>query len=189
LVHEIEAEIEAQFDRLDQVGISPTHVDGHHHLHMHPAIFELICRAAARRRVAWIRVPREPLAKVVLAGFPLVVPRLAEWMTFRLLAVHNLKMAGEYGLKTASHIVGLSRTGRTSRIDEDYLRALLPSLKGVTNEIYGHPDLATESGRRETEALASVVIREGAASLGIVCTGYSQLLGAVGSQGFQEMRR
>jgi hopanoid biosynthesis associated protein HpnK len=195
LTPQIEAEIEAQFERLREAGILPTHVDGHHHLHMHPAIFELVCRAAARRHVAWIRIPRESLAKVVRAGLPLLVPRLAEWITFRMLAVRNLRIAYGYGIKTASHIFGLSRTGstgktgRTSKVDEKYFRALLPLLKGITNEIYAHPDLATEAGRQETVTLASMNIREDAASLGMACTGYSQLLGAVALQASQEMRR
>jgi hopanoid biosynthesis associated protein HpnK len=199
LTREMEAEIEAQFERLLEAGITPTHVDGHHHLHMHPVIFELVCKAAAKRRVAWIRVPREPLAKVVRAGFPSGVSSLAEWITFSMLAVRNIKIAHAYGLKTASHVVGLSNRGRrrraggrlnrTLKMDEKYLRALLPLLKGVTNEIYAHPDLATEAGRRETEALASLNTREDAALLGMVCTGYSELLGAVASRGFQEMRK
>jgi len=192
LKREIEAEIEAQFDRLQEAGITPTHVDGHHHLHMHPAIFELVCRAAARRRVAWVRIPRESLAVLARATMSIGARRLAEWAAFRMLAVHNLKIASEYGLKTASHIVGLPRTGirgRESKLDEKYFLDLLLLLKGVTNEIYAHPDLATEAGRRETEALVSVHIREGAASCGLACTGYSELLGAIDTQGVQEMRK
>jgi hopanoid biosynthesis associated protein HpnK len=195
LMREMEAEIEAQFERLLETGILPTHVDGHHHLHMHPSIFELVCKAAAKRRVAWIRVPREPLAKVVRAGLPSLISSLAEWITFSILAVRNTKIAHAYGLKTASPVVGLSGTDRRRRaggrlkMDEKWLHALLPLLKGVTNEIYAHPDLATEAGRRETEALASLNTREDAAALGMVCTGYSELLGAVASRGFQEMSK
>ncbi|HME41990.1 MAG TPA: ChbG/HpnK family deacetylase [Syntrophorhabdales bacterium] len=189
LTCEIEAEIEAQFNRLQEAGISPTHVDGHHHLHMHPAIFELVCRAAARRQVAWVRIPRESLAVLACAGLSIGARRLAEWAAFRMLAVRNLKIASEYGLKTASYVVGLSRKGGASKLDEKYFRDLLPLLRGVTNEIYAHPDLATEAGRRETEALISVNIREAAASLGLACTGYSELLGAIDTQGLQEMRK
>ena len=189
---EIEAEIEAQFDRLEQAGISPTHVDGHHHLHMHPIIFEAVCRAAAKRRVTWIRIPRESFMVVACAGTAFVLRKMADWVTFRMLAVHNVKIASEYGLKTASTAVGLPRTGRRGRISkvsERYFGSLLPLLKGVTNEIYAHPDLSTEAGRRETEALISINLRTDAASLGMACTGYSELLGAIGAEGFQEMRR
>ncbi len=189
LARELESEIEAQFDRLQEAGISPTHVDGHHHLHMHPAIFELVCRAAARSRVAWIRVPRESLAVHRRAGLSIVVRGLAEWATFRMLAVRNLKIASDYGLKAASYAVGLPRRGRTSKVDEKYFCDLLPLLKGVTNEIYAHPDLATEAGRRETEALVSVNIRERAALLGLACTGYGELLGAIDTHSLQEMRK
>jgi chitin disaccharide deacetylase len=192
LAGQIEAEIEAQFERLQEAGISPTHVDGHHHLHMHPVIFETLCRAAAKRRVAWIRVPRESLMVVACTGKPFVIPRLAEWITFRMLAIRNIKIASEHGLKIASSVVGLPRTGRRgtiSKVNEKYFGALLPLLTGITNEIYAHPDLATEAGRRETEALVSVDIRRGAASLGLACTGYSELLGAIGAEDRQEMRR
>ncbi len=174
----MEAEIEAQFERLLGAGIVPTHVDGHHHLHIHPAIFGLVCKVAAKRGVAWIRIPKEPLVKVLRAGFTSVTRRLAEWITFRMLAVRNLRIARAYGLKTASYSVELSN-----------LPALLPRLTGVINEIYAHPDFATDEGRRETEALISVNIREDALSYGMICTGFSQLLGAVAARDFQEMSK
>src|SRR5208282_4143722 len=61
LLPQIEAEVAAQFGRLENAGISIHHVDGHHHLHMHPLIFEVLCREASQRDINWIRIPREPL--------------------------------------------------------------------------------------------------------------------------------
>jgi hypothetical protein len=52
-----------------------------------------------------------------------------------------------------------------------------------------HPELATESGRRETAALASVAIREDAATLGMACTGYSRLLTGVARRDCREIKR
>jgi predicted glycoside hydrolase/deacetylase ChbG (UPF0249 family) len=219
LTFQIDREIRAQFERLKEVGIVPSHVDGHHHLHMHPVIFDITCRVAAEKRVTWIRVPREPLAMALRRGFRRIVPSLSEWFTFRMLSAHNLKIADQYGLKTVSRIVGLSRPGRTAvkasrrptggitdgrqcmtagrdakdKADsvkkeyEDYFCALLPLLKGSTNEVYAHPDLATEKGRRETEALESTNVREGVALFGISCTGYRQLLGTLSPRGPKEM--
>ncbi|HXX54140.1 MAG TPA: ChbG/HpnK family deacetylase, partial [Thermodesulfovibrionales bacterium] len=55
LLSQIEREVEAQFDHLSAAGIRPSHVDCHHHLHMHPFLFEVICRQALKREVGWIR--------------------------------------------------------------------------------------------------------------------------------------
>ncbi len=47
LAAQIEAEIVAQFGRLEKAGVRIHHVDSHHHLHMHPVIFEVLCRQAS----------------------------------------------------------------------------------------------------------------------------------------------
>ena len=48
---------------LSQAGITPTHVDGHHHLHLHPAVFPMVCRIAAGRGVRWVRIPARTLRR------------------------------------------------------------------------------------------------------------------------------
>src|SRR5574340_455104 len=53
ILKQIDAEVSAQFDRLEKSGIHPTHVDAHHHLHMHPGIFRMLCAHAAKRGVRW----------------------------------------------------------------------------------------------------------------------------------------
>jgi predicted glycoside hydrolase/deacetylase ChbG (UPF0249 family) len=62
---QIEAEVEAQFNRLERAGIVLTHVDCHHHLHVHPVVFDIVARQAAQRNITWIRIPREPLSLVL----------------------------------------------------------------------------------------------------------------------------
>lgn len=43
---QIEAELSAQVERVMSVGISPTHVDSHHHVHMHPRLQPIAIRIA-----------------------------------------------------------------------------------------------------------------------------------------------
>lgn len=173
LLPEIEGEIEAQFDRLEKSGIHPTHVDGHHHLHMHPLIFNVLCRQASKRGVGWIRIPRESLSLVLNLRSPLrgAMPFI-EWAVFGILGIYNLRIARKYGLRITRHVYGLSLTGS---IDEKFLLDILNRSSGSLNEIFTHPDMSTESGRHELEALISSNVRNHLDSLGIEPVGYREL--------------
>jgi predicted glycoside hydrolase/deacetylase ChbG (UPF0249 family) len=134
ILSEIEAEVEAQFDRLEGAGIHPTHVDSHHHLHMHPVIFEVLCRQASRRGVGWIRLPNESISVVLSLRSPSYGTKpFVEWVVFRLLRVYNIRKARKYGLRVACYVYGLSRTGS---INEKYLLDVLNRANGSLNEIF-----------------------------------------------------
>ena len=161
MLPQLEAEAEAQFDRLDGVGIAPTHVDGHHHLHIHPVLFRIVCRAAARRGVRWVRVPEGELAS----------GRVVEWATFGLLAIGNRRVAARHGMMAPRRVAGLARTGR---LDERYLLGKIKRIGTGWNEIFAHPDLDTEAGRRELDALTSPRVRACLEGSGITLSSYGE---------------
>jgi len=169
---QLDAEIRAQFDRLDNACIHPLHVDSHHHLHMHPKLFSLVCWHASRRGVRWVRIPYEPLPFIIRFRNPErgVMPFL-EWGVFRLLRGLNAKKAGEYGLRTLSHSYGISRTGH---VEKTFLRNLFQHCDGFL-ELFTHPDVATETGRKELETLLSSDLRFDLAALDIRLVGYREL--------------
>jgi hopanoid biosynthesis associated protein HpnK len=173
---QIEREVKAQFDRVETAGIHPTHVDAHHHLHMHPAVFDILCREAAGRGIGWIRIPGEPLSAVF--GMHLLrrgaMPFL-EWAVFGLLGGQCKRKAEREGLHAAQRIFGLSHTGF---VDEAYTVGVLEQVRGPVDEMFAHPDLSTEAGRRELRALSAPAVRDRAASLGITLAGYGELKGA-----------
>ncbi|HUI45938.1 MAG TPA: ChbG/HpnK family deacetylase [Nitrospirota bacterium] len=172
LLGQLDREIEAQFERLEKAGVQPTHIDGHHHLHMHPAIFELLCRHASRRGIRWVRIPREPLS--VLLRFPSsgrgAMPFI-EWAVFAVLGRMHGRTAREYGLRSLDAVYGLARTGQC---DERYLLHIFDRA-GSSLEIFLHPDAATEAGQRELEALTSGAARAALAARGVVFAGYREL--------------
>lgn len=173
ILSQVEAEVKAQFDRLDKAGIHPSHVDAHHHLQMHPRIFEIICKQASLRGVGWIRVPNEPLT-VVLGSRSLsrgLMP-FVEWVVFRILRAYNSKVAKYYGMNVVCFSLGLSWTGS---IDKISFLNLMDCAKGPVNEIFTHPDVSTDMGRLELEALTSVSVRNKAALLGAALVGYKEL--------------
>jgi predicted glycoside hydrolase/deacetylase ChbG (UPF0249 family) len=172
---QIEAEVEAQFSRLEEAGIRPTHVDSHHHLHMNPLIFEIVCRQASRWGVEWIRLPNEPLSVVLHSRFSSRGPMpFAEWAVFGMLRAYNYKIARKYGLNAACNTLGLSQT---DSVDEKYFLYILNRVRGPINEFFVHPDISTVSGRRELDALTSTGVRKRIVHLGIDLIGYNGLPG------------
>jgi len=172
LMRQIDGEINAQFAQLEQAGIQPDHVDGHHHLHMHPALFSMICRHASRRGVRWIRIPYEPLSLVLSTRNTArgIMPFL-EWAVFGMLRLFYRARARTFGMQAIPHVFGLSRTGL---MDERYMVDTF-ARAGELFEIFSHPDLATEKGRREFETLTSKEVRARMAELGIGLTGFQEL--------------
>lgn len=53
--HELEDEITAQIDRLIKLGIRPTHLDSHHHLHAHPRLRSLVRKICPRHGITRMR--------------------------------------------------------------------------------------------------------------------------------------
>jgi hopanoid biosynthesis associated protein HpnK len=168
---QLDREIEAQFDRLEKAGVRPTHIDGHHHLHMHPVIFELLCRHASRRAIRWVRIPHEPLP--LLLRFPSLgrgVMPFIEWAVFGALGRMHRRKTREYGLHSID-AYGLARTGQC---DERYLLQIFAQA-ARSLEIFTHPDTSTAAGQRELEALTSAATRAALAARGAVLAGYREL--------------
>ncbi len=180
LLSQIDAEVEAQFNRLEEAGLRISFVNSHHHLHMHPSVFEIVCRHASKRGISWIRFPAEPLSIVFgLRSHSRGLMPFIEWAVFGMLRMYNLKTARRYAMNTSCRVYGLSRT---EDIDEEYLIEILNRIGNPFNEIFMHPDAATESGRQELEALTSVHVRDRLDFLEMTLTGYRELPGSFSIQ-------
>ncbi|MDA8433077.1 MAG: ChbG/HpnK family deacetylase [Nitrospiraceae bacterium] len=96
---QITSEVKAQFDRLADAGIHPTHIDAHHHLQMHPVIFDILCREASERGIGWIRIPGEPLPALFdMRSLRRGVMPFLEWAVFGLLGGRHKRAAERQGL-------------------------------------------------------------------------------------------
>lgn len=150
---QLEYEIRAQFERYLDLGLPLDHVDGHHHLHMHPVVFEIVQRCLEEHRVPLVRLVREERAAAPADTSPLadVVPAI-----FWLLAGHHRRGLGE-GVASTDRVWGLRATGR---LDVALLVELISRMTAGTIELYAHPRRDTEQGRREEQALCSPAVRE-----------------------------
>ena len=167
---EVRREIEAQLEKFLAANLPCSHVDSHFHMHMHPAVFDIVLEAAEGFGIKRLRLPNEEV--LLHLRFSRRWPPILTAAMYKLLYRRNVKRARDRGFIFAERVYGLFQT---NRLDEAYLGALLRHLGGQTNEIYCHPDTATERGKIELQALLSPNITETVAQMQLKLTNYTEL--------------
>jgi hopanoid biosynthesis associated protein HpnK len=158
---QLEQEIRAQVERYLETGLRLDHVDGHHHLHMHPVVFDILIRCIEDYKIPWVRLVNED-RRARRGGDPLLGEIVAA--TFSRLAAHHRRALTRLSSACApERVYGLRATGRLDL--REWLR-LLRRVRGATVEIYVHPDADTEEGRRQLEALCAPELRSAAEAAG-----------------------
>jgi hopanoid biosynthesis associated protein HpnK len=177
---ELEREITAQLARFAATGLPLSHVDGHLHLHTHPAVLDLLLPLAARHGARGLRLPRDPLRAALAWDRSRLLEKAGWALAFGLLARRGARRARAAGLRVPARSFGLMQTGAMS---EGYLLHLLARLDSPavpTAEVYLHPT----TGERleplgpnpdELAALLSPRVRALAARRGLRLTTYAGL--------------
>lgn len=177
----IERELRAQFERYLASGLPLDHVDGHHHLHMHPLVFDVLLRCMEDYKVSWVRLVEEPAAVARRGGESWLGEGIA-W-AFGALARRNRRALARRGVGAGPDAIhGLRATGR---MDLEEWRRALPRLDGSTVEVYTHPDGGSPAGRRERDALCAPELRAAVEAAGWRLVGSRDL----GSPGMRASER
>ncbi|HTF35475.1 MAG TPA: ChbG/HpnK family deacetylase [Myxococcota bacterium] len=158
---QLEYEVRTQFERYAKTGLPFDHVDGHHHLHMHPVVFEIVQRCMEEHRVPCVRLMRESRAARPPNGSPTeeLVPAI-----FSALARHHRRRLRRSGqIRTADEVWGLRATGR---LDTALLCRMVRRMRVHTLELFTHPREDTEQGRLEEQALCAPEVRQMIADAG-----------------------
>ena len=174
---ELFREIRAQLERFRDTGLPLSHVDGHHHLHLHPVVLRMLASLAREFRIPEIRLPSEELALALALDRGGVPAKVASSAVFRLLRWNGKRRLSRAGIGFSDRVYGLLATGR---ITEDYLVRLIPSIRAGRVELYCHPAMPpmggnprrrSQSGPRELAALTSERVREALRNHGFVLSG------------------
>jgi hopanoid biosynthesis associated protein HpnK len=158
---QLEKEIRAQVERYLATGLPLDHIDGHHHLHMHPVVFDILVRCMEDYKIPWVRLVDEDRVARRRGD-----PWLGEFVAavFGLLAARHRRVLARLGAAHApDRVYGLRATGRLDL--PEWLR-LLPRIQASTVEVYTHPHLDTDGGRRQLEALCSPELRSAVETAG-----------------------
>lgn len=153
---ELRRELEAQFHRFAELGWPCSHVGTHLHTGLTPASFSELLPLCRRFGVEAIRIPEDHFeharryAPQELNGHALEA-KVMQWLCKR-----QRDALARARLRTTQRCYGYFRSGK---MDEGYLCRLIEELPEGVRELHCHPDLSTESGRAEFEALRSGAFR------------------------------
>lgn len=137
---DIERELRAQIEWfLNQYG-QPTHVDSHHHVHVHPLIAPVLVALMDRYGIAFVRIPSETIPRF---GFELDEERRKWIADLSLQAEKARQLYSAHGIQSPAHFRGLALAGNASQKN---FRHTLTSLEEGVTELMMHPGSANPSG-------------------------------------------
>lgn len=169
---EARREIRAQLERFRQTGLRLSHVDGHHHFHLHPAVLTILGELVREFDIPAIRLPFEELGLALSADRAGAAGKLLWSVVFGRLRRHGERRLRGSGVVVCDRVYGLLSTGR---ITEAYLLKLVPRILSDDVEIFLHPadpipgeplNGPPGSGRAELEAAISPAVASAIASAG-----------------------
>jgi chitin disaccharide deacetylase len=181
LLAEVENEWDAQIQKVRDAGISPTHLDGHKHVHMLPGLLEIALKLAKRHDIGAIRVALEAssLRAALSSGSKqnagVVMKQGVQARGLKLLARDAREHAKRAGISTADYFCGIAQTGELTR---EGVEQFVKSLPDGTTELMCHPGYADaalqktptrlqDSRQTELQILTDTGIRNLVASMGI----------------------
>ena len=139
---ELKREMEAQFERFANTGLTWDHVDGHQHFHMHPTVFKFLLELCDKFGAHRLRVPQEDVRAHLRGGGDGFSPVTVGAWILQTLCKRNRKTLllrktlGGKPIFLCDQVYGDFQSGNMHR---DYVLKTLDRLEGVTNEIYFHP--------------------------------------------------
>jgi len=130
---EVRREIQAQIDLLRQSGIPVSHLDGHQHVHIFPAVIRAALDGAEKNGIPWIRLPEEPPPIKMMAKDRLLCVEAAR---FSFLAKNARPYLSASRVRVPHHFRGLYLKDRLTPRRLFKILAMLP--EGLT-ELMVHP--------------------------------------------------
>ena len=175
--HELNLEIQAQFEKFAETGLAMSHVDGHQHLHIHPTIFKMILPLAEKYGARGIRIPHDDLfasLRFCRRGLGL---KLAWRIIFGLLSSWCSRQLNRSTLLKTERVYGVLQSGN---MREDYVVYLLQHINRPAIELYFHPALDGKqikygANRGDLNSLMSPHVKQALHEANIHLIGYSGL--------------
>jgi hopanoid biosynthesis associated protein HpnK len=143
-------EITAQFEKFHSTGLPLDHVNGHLHLHMHPAIFSILVENAERFCIRRMRLTNDRFFLNARIASGEWIYRIAHAVIFKFLSAWE---RSTFKRKNFAHTDAVFGLLQNARVDEDYVTKLLPHLPSGVSELYSHPSL--DQFKNEFDALVS----------------------------------
>jgi hopanoid biosynthesis associated protein HpnK len=162
---DLRRELTAQVEWALRRGVRPSHLDSHHHVHVHPRLASMVIDLARDHDVPWVRCPAEGGPSPALLKLP---PKdAARTLAISSFGLRARALVQAAGLRTTRHFRGI---GLGMGFDESRLLATLSALPPGLTELMTHPGYPDDElarltvfadGRdRELVALTAAPVRE-----------------------------
>lgn len=133
---QVSQELTAQLDRIEAAGIAIDHVNSHRHVHMIPAIREIVEDIVERRSGAFVRESVEPWLAHGRSMSTMRLPQLLKNAPKNaVLHILNLLRGSDEG-RPRIRVFGILSSGK---VDRHALRSLIRNLPEGTSEVLLHP--------------------------------------------------
>jgi hopanoid biosynthesis associated protein HpnK len=163
-------EIHAQFQKFRATRLPLDHVNGHLHMHLHPAVFRILMRDAAQLGIKHLRLTFDPFRLSLRLASSQLAYRALHVAIFHPLSARARLALDRRGIRHTQAVFGLLQN---ARVDESYVTRLLPQLPAGDSELYSHPSL--DEFKNEFDALISPRVRDQVNQLGIQLIRYQDL--------------
>ncbi len=167
---QLRREIHAQFARFRSAGLPLDHVNGHLHLHLHPAVFGILMANVEPLGIKYLRLTCDPFRLNLRLASGHLGYRALHAAIFHPLAARARPVLARHGIRHTGAVFGLLQN---ARVNEEYVARLLPQLPAGDSELYSHPSL--DEFKHEFAALISPQVREEVTRLGIKLIRYQDL--------------
>ena len=137
---EMQTEFDLQIRRVRDLGIEPSHLDSHQHIHLYPAVTSALCWAAQRHGITKVRLPREPVPPPGSVT-PSIYWELVRYQGLIPKVAQDLSSAG---LRTPDHFRGITLRGG---LHFDRFLDMMARLPEGTTEVMVHPGLREPAGK------------------------------------------
>ena len=167
---QLRREIHAQFQKFRATRLPLDHVNGHLHLHLHPAVFRILMRDAAQLGIKHLRLTFDPFRLNLRLAAGHFAYRALHVAIFHPLSARARPALSRLGIRHTQAVFGLLQN---ARVDEPYVTRLLPQLPPGDSELYSHPSL--DEFKNEFDALISPRVQAQVQQLGIKLIRYQDL--------------
>jgi hopanoid biosynthesis associated protein HpnK len=198
VLQQIYKELDAQFNRVCSDGIQIDHIDGHHHIHMIPPIFDIVIKLAEKYACPMVRLAHERFPFSTKGLYPSYY--LSPLLNGNILKKILLSNFAKYNRKkfrnvwTSDHFFGVLHSGK---MDMKNLLYIFRCIKPGITEIITHPSmysileadtyhyrkmeawLRSRSRQVELEALLSEILRQEAERNGISLIRFSDVIPSI----------
>ncbi|HEY3855813.1 MAG TPA: hopanoid biosynthesis-associated protein HpnK [Verrucomicrobiae bacterium] len=167
---ELEAEIDAQFERFHATGLPLDHVNGHLNIHLHPVVFGILVDNAEKWGIRTMRLTRDLFFVNARLASGEWGYRVSHAIIYRLLSSWARPQLDAKGIRHTNVVFGLLQN---SRVDTAFVEKLLPELPPGDSELYSHPSL--DQFKNEFDALVNPAVKKLVEQHGIELVRYQDL--------------